>query len=172
MQEGGTFIKESSIGMTPVITSFYDTDKEIWATDSYIDPNDTSGKEFINNMTGDNTPDLIEYISNAGNGEQYDFKTTNGTDNKIDDIDVYRGMPMGKTESGVTIYTSARDIGNMVAGYVATAHGLSWIDMRFGFDAYQSYRASIEKKKIIFETEGVSSRNAQAYGRHLRLIGR
>ena len=174
MQEGGTFIKESSIGYTPVITSFYNSDTGQWATDSYIDPNDTSGKEFINNMTGDNTPDLIEYISNAGNDGKYDFKTTNGTNEVISTQKsyTYRGMPMGKTESGTTIYTSARDIGNMVAGYVATAHGLSWIDMRFGFDAYQSYRASIEKKKIIFETEGVSSRNAQAYGRHLRLIGR
>ena len=112
--------------------------------------------------------------SRAGNDGKYDFKTTNGTNEVISTQKsyTYRGMPMGKTESGTTIYTSARDIGNMVAGYVATAHGLSWIDMRFGFDLYQSFKTSKREGRIIFEIEGVSSRNAQAYGRHLRQIGR
>ena len=169
---GKDVIYGESIEMTPVITSFYNSDKGEWANDSYIDPNDMSGVNFLDNMTGENTPGLKDYILNARTDHPYDFKVTNGTPSKITGIDIYRGMPMGKSESGKIIYTSARDIGNMVAGYVATAHGLSWIDIRLGFDLYQIYSTLRETGKITFETEGTSSQNAQIYGRYLRLNGR
>ena len=66
--------------------------------------------------------------------------------------DPCRGMPIGKTKEGMTIYTSARDVGNIAAGYVAAVNGLTWGLARLGFDAYQ--------KGI----EGVSTQNAQHYG--------
>ncbi len=169
--EGGNMILGCPIGVTPVITSFYNSDNDEWATDSYIDPKDLSGMNFLNNMTGDNTPGLFDYISKAGTDGQYDFKMTNGTPSKIEGLDIYRGMPIGKADNGLTMYTSARDIGNMVAGYVATANYLSWIDMRLGFDAYQIYKYWEKNKKIKFQPEGASSQNAQLYGRALKLTG-
>lgn len=155
-------VKLGTVGVTPVITSFYDSDNGEWTKDSHIDPNDESGQRFLTEMTGENTPGVIDYAINAWSKHKYDFKTTNGTDNYNASLDIYRGMPMGKTAVGETIYTSARDIGNIVAGYVSAANGLPWAFTRMGFDGYQSYQDSK------FTTEGVSSQNAQAYGWHLR----
>ena len=95
---------------------------------------------------------------NAGNNHPYDFKVTNGTSSPIPGIDIYRGMPIGVSGNGQTVYTSARDIGNIAAGYVAAVNGLSWEAARLGFDGYQSYTS----RKIKFE--GISTRNAEYYG--------
>lgn len=48
-------------------------------------------------------------------------------------------MPLGETTEGATIIASARDIGNMTAGYVAAANKLPWTMARLGFDAYQIF---------------------------------
>ena len=163
--EEGKYEKTGEIiGVTPVITSFYNSDAGEWATESFIDPNDNSGIEFISNMTGINTPGLMDYIFNARTDHIYDFKASNGTVSNADDNrDMYRGMPMGTSNTGDTIYASARDIGNIVAGYVAGFRGLIWAVTRLGFDLYQSW----DSKK--FTKEGISSQNAQAYGFHLGL---
>ena len=63
---------------------------------------------------------------------------------------------MSKTNS--SIYTSARDIGNIAAGYVAGVNGFNWVDSRIAFDAYQSYTSSK------FEKEDISTQNAEFYG--------
>ncbi len=166
--QDGKYEKTGIIGVTPVITSFYNSDandgKGAWAIGSFIDPNDDSGIDFIAKMTGENTPGLIPYAFNARNGHPYDFKTTNGTPNAIEKIDIYRGMPMGTASNGTPIYTSARDIGNMMAGYVAGAHGMFWAEMRTFFDSYQSLQTSLKNKTLKFESEGISSQNAQMYG--------
>lgn len=54
---------------------------------------------------------------------------------------------MSKTNS--LIYTSARDIGNIAAGYVAGVNGFNWVDSRIAFDAYQSYTSGKFEKEDI-----------------------
>jgi hypothetical protein len=96
---------------------------------------------------------------NARNGMPYDFKTTNCFGEQIDGIDPYRGMPSITHDNGV-IYTSARDIGNMMAGYVAGQKGLAWHIARVGFDGYQS----IKESGLKWTSEGASTQNAQLLG--------
>ncbi len=171
MQEGGTFIKESSIGMTPVITSFYDTDKEIWATDSYIDPNDMSGEIFFSNILRDPPPLFDDYMINAFGGHKYDFKTTNGTANFISDKHgyIYRGMPFGHTTNGKRIYTSARDIGNMAAGYIAAINGMGWKDSRIAFDLYQGSIEGMSTQKAEYLGWSIGYNRTSPFSRPLNL---
>ena len=171
MQEDGTFIKESSIGMTPVITSFYDTDKEIWATDSYIDPNDMSGEIFFSNILRDPPPLFDDYMINAFGGHKYDFKTTNGTANFISDKHgyIYRGMPFGHTTNGKRIYTSARDIGNMAAGYIAAINGMGWKDSRIAFDLYQGSIEGMSTQKAEYLGWSIGYNRTSPFSRPLNL---
>ena len=151
-----------SIGTTTSITSFYNTDKDDgiggWMTESIINPSDQSGINFINNIQQQYLT-LPQYIWNARTDKPYDFKVTNGQGEKIDGIDIYRGMPISSDQNG-TVYTSARDLGNIVAGYMAGSKGLSWCLTRLGFDGYQSYVSY----GIKWTPEGLSTRNAQAVG--------
>ncbi len=88
----------------------------------------------------------------ARTGHKYDFKVTNGTDSQIDGIDPQRGMPISINSDGNTTYASARDIGNMAAGYMAAKNGISWKDARKAFDWYQG------------GPEGRTTVNAEFYG--------
>lgn len=90
--------------------------------------------------------------------KKYDFKTTNGNDKKMDNPIIYRGMPIGKTANNITIYASARDIGNYAAGYMAGVNGIPYTYARFAFDAYQIF--STMKPEI----EGISTQNAERLG--------
>ena len=100
-------------------------------------------------------------------GGIYDFKATNFSNhNYLNDIKdenqeqlklkrneyMYRGMPIGINAKGQTIYTSARDIGNITAGYVAGRNNLPYHTARLGFDAYQG------------SIEGISTRAAEYDG--------
>ena len=162
----GNLVRGESIGTTTSMTSFYNSDKDNgkgkekggWASGSVINPNDKSGDNFLGNMFGNTPPMFDGYMANAGNGGKYDFKVTNGEDKPISGIDTYRGMPVGKNANGQTIYTSARDVGNMAAGFVAGANGMAWGESRIAFDAYQS------KKSGRPDIEGISTRNAEYYG--------
>ena len=128
-------------------------------TNSFIDSNDMSGDAFLSNLVHD-TPTISEYINNATNGGVYDFKETNGQSGCVGE-DHYRGMPIGETGDGLPIYASARDVGNIGAGYVAAINGMSWKEARIGFDAYQSYVSHGPRR------EGLSTRAAEAYGYRL-----
>lgn len=154
-------VRGNSIGVTTSMTSFYNSDDGAgaWATESIIDPNDRSGEDFFGGIVG-NTPSLDDYMKNATGGMPYDFKSTNGTNGPIDGIDFYRGMPIG-SKGGKRVYTSARDIGNMTAGYVAGANGMPWGASRAAFDALQSYQDGKPS------TEGISTRNAERFGWNL-----
>ena len=149
-------MEKSFLGFTTSMTSFYNSDANngngAWAIGSKIDTGDSSGRVFIADFMN-NMPDIITYMLNATGGEVYDFKTTNYVDNYIGKLDPYRGMPIG-----TYIYTSARDIGNMVAGYVAGVHNISWGLTRSAFDLLQSKQ---DGKQSI---EGLSSQNAQYLG--------
>jgi hypothetical protein len=158
-ENGNYAVKGNSIGISSSITSFYNSDKAAWAVGSIINPNDRSGDNFLGDIIGNNPPMFSDYIANAGNGEKYDFKTTNGRDRQIEGIDQYRGMPIGGNKyTGVVTYSSARDIGNIVAGYIAGANGMSWEVSRIAFDTYQS---TVSGRATI---EGISTRNAEWYG--------
>ncbi|MDR2684253.1 MAG: hypothetical protein LBB53_02580 [Prevotellaceae bacterium] len=161
-KDGNYTVRGNSIGISSSTTSFYNADadngKGAWAVGSIINPNDKSGYNFLGSIFGSSPPMFNDYMANAGNGEKYDFKTTNGTDKAIEGIDTYRGMPIGVTGNGQTIYSSARDIGNMTAGYVAGANGMSWTASRVAFDAFQT---KVSGKPSI---ESISTRNAEYYG--------
>jgi hypothetical protein len=157
-------LTKNSIGMTTSITSFYDSYANdgagAWATGSIINPNDNSGKNFLDNLVKDD-PEIGYYMDNATRGQKYDFKSTNGGDKAIKDIDEYRGMPVGKTKEGQTIYTSAKDIGNIGAGYIVGVHSIPWPLARKEFDKLQSAQdgyPSVEK---------ASTQNAEYYGYQL-----
>ncbi len=162
-KEGNYTVRGNSIGISSSTTSFYNSDanngKGAWAIGSVINPKGQSGLNFLDNIIGNNPAMFNDYIANAGNGEKYDFKTTNGTDKPIAGIDEYRGMPIGcNKNTGVVTYSSARDIGNIAAGYIAGANGMSWEASRIAFEAYQS---KVSGRPTI---EGISTRNAEYYG--------
>ena len=152
-------IRGKSIGISTSTTSFYHSEKQKWAVGSIINPQDKSGDNFMGNIIANNPPLFNDYMSNARTGRLYDFKYSNGTITTADDgQDMYRGMPIGMNAKGQTLYTSARDIGNMAAGYIAGINGMSWGASRVAFDAYQS--KSSGKPTM----EGISTRNAEYYG--------
>ncbi len=130
-----------------------------------IDPNDNSGQQFLNNEIIENTPGLLEYMNNAGNGKVFDFKHRGSDDGNITHYDAhyYRGMPI-KVDSHNTVYASARDIGNYAAGYVAGTHGLNWTITRMGFDGYQSIVSMKLNGKVGWTVEGQPSQQAQKLG--------
>ena len=149
MDENGVLTRGKSIGLTLTMTSFYSSDYNDfeggWMKGSIIDITDLLGVDFINELISKNglpKKSLVHYIDHARNTEKYDFK---------DGRDPYRGMPIRKEESQI-VYASARDIGNYMAGYYASANGLSWPLSRLAFDVYNK------------GAEGQSSVNAQYVG--------
>lgn len=156
--EQNVLVPKRTIGITSSTTSFYNSDDGKWVN-SIIDANDKSGNRFLSNIIGKNPPMFDDYIKNARHKKTYDFKVTNGTGMKYEEIEMnYRGMPIGVTDSGQTIYSSARDIGNIAAGYIAAVNGMTWKHSRMAFDMYESY------SKLEFSMEGISTRNAEYYG--------
>lgn len=155
INENGAFIPQNSIGVTTSTTSFYYSDAKgggRWRVGSVIDTKDKSGNNFLTMIISNNPPMFDDYIINARNNHPYDFKVTNGTGEKYGDEKFYRGMPIGVTGNGQIIFTSARDVGNIAAGYVAAANGMSWEASRIAFDTYQG------------GVEGISTRYAEYYG--------
>ena len=75
---------------------------------------------------------MLSYAINARNNLKYDFKSKGGNTTQ----NHYRGMYI-KNSEGKNFISTARDIGNYSAGYVAVRRGLSWKQARFGFDLYQ-----------------------------------
>lgn len=126
---------------------------------SLIDSKDMSGKEFLSGLVT-TTPNLVEYMQNATNGGKFDFKETNGVSGQSKGKH-YRGMTIGETGDGLPIFASARDIGNIGAGYVAAVNGMSWKSACIGFDTFQSYVSGGPTR------EGQSTRLAEAYGYRL-----
>jgi RHS repeat-associated protein len=136
-------------------------------TGAIIDLSDKSGVNFLNkNIIGDKKLGLISYMWNASGGEKYDFKRI-GLDKqpKGTDMLVYeaRGMSGDGIEgqnntTGVPTIATARDIGNIAAGYLAGNNGLTWQQARLGLDALESGQ---QRKPTI---EGMTSQLAQKVG--------
>jgi RHS repeat-associated protein len=134
-----------------------------------INLSDKSGINFLNKeIIGNKELTLTGYMKNATGGMRYDFKT-NGIENKPLDISndqfKYRGMPVdgvpGLGNGNIPTIASARDIGNVGAGYVAGDNGLTWQGARLGFDGLQSYQ---EGKPAV---EGQTTQLAERIGYNL-----
>lgn len=135
--------------------SFYNSETgEFMGT---IDPNNQAGRDFLNNEILKSG--LLSYMIKAWPGKKYDFKRTNGTNNVLftKNEEFYRGMPIGM-ENGLPIWASARDIGNIAAGYIAGSNGISWEASRLAFDALES----LKMKKVSVELS--STQYAQKLG--------
>ena len=126
------WIETGYLGKSLTNVSFFNTDYNTWSIGAIIDANDMSGIDFILNHE-ENLMPLGDYMLSATNGNINDFKVTNGSEGVIRD-DFYRGMRIGYNTS---VYASARDIGNYVAGYYAAANGFAWERARWAFDTYQ-----------------------------------
>ncbi len=156
-KDGNYTIRGESIGVTTSLTSFYNSDENLWM--GVIRPDDNAGRDFLNKDIIHADPPIGYYMDNAKTGQRYDFKVTNGTNAKYrKPEDFYRGMPLGKNNKGNMIYSSARDIGNIAAGYVAGVHAVPWKMARKEFDKLES------TQKGFSSAEGISSQNAQRVG--------
>ncbi|MFR2070776.1 MAG: hypothetical protein ACLS4S_11685 [Bacteroides nordii] len=151
-----------SIGESDLISSFYNSDandgKGAWSIGSIIDPKDNSGIDFFNSFNKEE-PTITDYMANATGYEKYDFKRAGTSEGAPNDNSIYyyRGMPI-RTENGKTIYSSARDIGNYTAGYIAGHLQIRWDWTRRQFDKLQSKQAGYPT------VEGYSTQNAQWHG--------
>jgi RHS repeat-associated protein len=163
------------IGQTVTDRSFL-SDKGDAVVGATINLKDKSGQRFLNNLIGDKKLSLIGYMNNAKGGEKYDFKT-NGPNGEVNwmkgnvaksdqaaytyragTVDGVAGLSGG---GGLPTVASARDIGNIGAGFVAASSGLNWQQARLGFDALQSH----QEGRIT--TEGWTTKLAQQVGFHL-----
>lgn len=167
--EDNEFIKDYSIGKTAFLRSFYDEDSNSWATGSIINLQDPSAQLFMESIV-ETRPLFLDYMYKARNNQIYDFKVSNGIEGRTD-FKPYRGMLLG----GAIV--SARDVGNLAAGYVAGVNGVSYLGMRLMFDAYQSFTNTLnfnakqlERNPInfnptyILSIESLSSRQPQRLG--------
>ncbi|WP_374173550.1 DUF6443 domain-containing protein [Flavobacterium tructae] len=146
--KNGNYDKNSkTIGKSVSDSSFLD-EKGKAVVGAIINTKSYEGSNFINNEIIKESPFIVTYMRNAGNGETYDLK-----DRGIDKIGAstselqhrYRGSIGPNGEIG-----SARDFGDMGAGIVAGRFGLSWQAARLGFDGYQTYTDTSFK---LLETE-------------------
>ena len=149
------------IGVMFTEHSFFDGGKVV--AGAVINPNDSSGQEFLNDFK-ENTPSLFSYMPEGLNGGKYDFKDRGIGEGDNKQIYRHRGMPLGVDENGNNIFGTARDVGNYAAGYIAGKNALSWEVARFGFDTLQSVMDSIRNRSITISTEGPESQAAQYKG--------
>ena len=155
--DGGVGI-DGTIGVSSTMTSFYNSDEEKWM--GTIDTNDHSGMDFLSDLV-ESDPELTDYMENAVGGEKYDFKRQGvDKDDKKHESSIYyyRGTSLGKDSKGNTIYASARDVGNIGAGFIAGRNNMSWKASRAAFDALQT------KQDGHLSTEGISTKNAEYCG--------
>ena len=163
--DNGIYCNDKLIGYSATPYSFYDTDRKKIMKGAIIDPNDNSGKDFLNNTLQRKNSNIVLYMNRARGRKLLDFKRTNGTPNVLFEEDVkdqalseemrlkhYRGMPINLEgpNKDLPVYASARDIGNIGAGFIAGSNKTSWVAARTVMDAYQSYTSS----KLVRETAG------------------
>lgn len=166
-----------SIGETAFSMSFYNSDQGKWAENAVINLNDSSGNDFLDSINNDR-PGFLSYMFNAQNGKMYDFKVTNGEPTGKG-YNPYRGMMLG----GMIV--SARDVGNIAAGYISGLYGVSYSVMRFLFDSYQSFSETSKINMLkryenpyyyypsfIISKEGASSTIPQKYGWSMGVLSR
>ena len=145
------------IGYSSTPTSFYNADVEQWM--GTINPNDFSGQAYLNNEIFSNTPWIFDYTDNAKGGQYHDFKRTNGSNEVLftEVVEYYRGMPLS-SYNDMPVFGSARDVGNIAAGFIAGYHHAPWFIARWQFDKLESAQKGYKTR----ETAG--SQYAQRLG--------
>jgi RHS repeat-associated protein len=165
------------IGYSATPESYYDSETKDFM--GVIDPADNSHQKFVASYMGNGkSMGLFAYMYLATGGSPLDFKVTNGTDEAKYDkkLDYYRGGPLAETNNGLPIYASARDVGNMLAGYTAGIEGLSWAEARYGFDMLETKQWHGTVKTILMYPnalrveESTSTQFGQALGYRLGRI--
>jgi RHS repeat-associated protein len=155
--------KGQLIGYSATPESFYFSERGTWH--GTIDPRDQSGRNFLNDEIIDVNPSITGYMAKAKGGEELDFKrrgTTGPKDSNYDNPEFhYRGMPLLGKHDGMQIYASARDVGNIAAGFVAGKEGLGWSTARLGFDGLESFDNGS------FTSESTSTQYAQKLGHNI-----
>jgi hypothetical protein len=120
------------IGQSLFEKSFYNEDfkgDNKWM--GSIDTKSVEGASFLVNKIYTNTPSLLKY---AANWEDYNFKSSGYDKSKGSPTNyAYRG-----SEFSSDIYASARDFGNIGAGYVAGRGELNWGGTKFIFERFQA----------------------------------
>jgi hypothetical protein len=148
-----------------------------------INPNDTSGIDFLNNEIINNSNlNTVSYATNATGGKPYDFKRRDENGNPLPKKDLryegtqyhYRGVLFQGvdgfsqgSDGGTPTFASARDIGNVAAGYVAGKAGMSWKTARIGFDGLetvQEYKTINPLKWKSWKEEGQPTQRAERVG--------
>ena len=135
--------------------SFADKDGNIVVGET-IDLNDNSGQVFWDKYTN-NPPDIEDYMLDIFWGDYssflggyFNFKYQGYTSGNKQSY-AYRGMPINFGD-GFTYVTTARDIGNAYAGFIAEYNGFTYSMTRTGFNIYNG------------EPEPLVSSLAQDYG--------
>ena len=155
-KNGEYTVRGASIGQTACTTSFYNSDEGAWQIGATIDPNDKSGQEFLDNIMSIKVT-IDNYRDNAGNNQPLDFKVTNGKGEERTDF--YRGMQI-VGHDGEKVFASARDVGNIAAGYMCKKNFIPWSLARKEFDEYQNRNSAPGNWK----PEGMSTQLAERYG--------
>ena len=147
------------IGNSVTTHSFVDENGK-FVSGAVIDLGSSEGQNFINGLMSDD-PGLIEYMLNATNTEDLDFKYQ-GIKKRSEGITEKQHMYRGSVTKNGAI-GSARDFGNIGAGIVAGRRGLKWSTAKIGFDVYQS----IKSRRIT--TECQATQKAQRVGHNIGL---
>jgi len=160
---------DNTIGKTLTAYSFHNEEGAA-ITGAIINPLDNSGADFLNNEIIGANLSLTEYMPNALGGKLLDFKHR-GIENISEGQQIqyiYRGMPLndvtniiGNDGSGIVVYGSARDVGNVAAGYVAGRKGETWEETRIAFDALETLQ---HMPTLKIWTEGQPTQRAERVG--------
>ena len=147
--------KKQLIGYSATPYSFFNPNTKEPINGVIINPQDNSGRDFLNNTILSPDMDIITYMINATPNEKYDFKKTNGTDNVIstDDEYTFRGMPLNLKgdNPNIPVYASARDVGNIAAGLIAGSNGIMWDGARVVFDGLETLQYIKSEKRWLKE---------------------
>ncbi|MEJ8606434.1 RHS repeat-associated core domain-containing protein [Riemerella anatipestifer] len=157
------------LGQMLTTHSFFD-DGNNPVVGAVINTLDDSGNRFLQDEIMDNKDlGLIEYMLNAYGKQKYDFKAR-GIDERPEGMTEiqyrYRGSLFTESSmNGDTVlgtFASARDYGNVAAGYIAGRNGLPWSVARVGFDFLETIQ-----NKGIPTAEGQSTQKAERVGHNV-----
>ncbi|RNA60991.1 RHS repeat-associated core domain-containing protein [Chryseobacterium nematophagum] len=108
-------------------------------------PDDRANRFLQDEIIGNKDLGLMEYMSNAYGGQKYDFKSRGLDPTSSQDEQLqyrYRGSLFTESsmngDTGLGTFASARDYGNVAAGYIAGRSGLPWSVARVGLDALET----------------------------------
>lgn len=158
------------IGSTVTDGAFVDDNNN--TVKATINLSDKSGVEFLNKkIIGNKDLGLFSYMMNATGGEKYDFKKKGLADQpKGTDMLVYEARGMSgdgitgmSNNSGVPLILTARDVGNIAAGYVAGENGFTWGQSRVALDGLETAQ-QVKQGHWAWTKEESATQGAQRVG--------